>query len=71
MGLVLPGEAQYDQAGMLIRWIGPYVCEIQVEGYENPGFDPVNLEKIGNTTTNELLIIYRYRLVTGCEELSS
>ena len=70
MRLILPAETQYDQAGMLIRWIGSYVCEIQVEGYENSIFGPANLEQIGITTTNESLIIYRYRLVTGCEKLS-
>jgi hypothetical protein len=68
--LVLPAETKHDDAGIVLRWIGSYIGEVQIQGYENPAFGSTDLGQHGITTANEVLIVYRDRLVASYEKLS-
>ncbi len=45
--LVLPAETKHDDAGILLRWIGSYISEVQIQGYENPAFGSTVLGQHG------------------------
>jgi uncharacterized Ntn-hydrolase superfamily protein len=66
----LAAETQHDQAGVILRWVSSYVGKVQVQGYQNPAFGLAGLGQIEDITADELLIVYRHRLVASYDKLS-
>jgi hypothetical protein len=64
----LPGETQHDQAGVLIRRIGSYIGEIEIQGQEDSTLILTDLGQMPVAGANEPLI-HRSGLVSGCTQL--
>jgi hypothetical protein len=63
--LVLPRQAQYHDAWILLRRVGPNIREIDIKGQQGPALSLARVRDVGIDRSSQPLIDRGYGIETG------